>query len=155
MSAQFVIRQAETRDSETVALLVSSLLDELSDGRGATDEESIREITGELLQNGLVTAWLAEDEGDRPIGLITVNECAAIYAGGRFGEISELYIAPAHRSSGLGRRLIEAARDFGLAKGWGRLEVGAPGLPRWQRTVDFYQRRGFVMVGPRLKLLLG
>ncbi len=30
------------------------------------------------------------------------------------------------------------------------LEVGAPSVPKWQRTVDFYLRNGFEEVGPRL-----
>ena len=30
------------------------------------------------------------------------------------------------------------------------IEVGAPDLPRWQRTVDFYKRYGFTEIGPRL-----
>jgi hypothetical protein len=34
------------------------------------------------------------------------------------------------------------------------LEVGAPDVPRWQRTVDFYKRNGFKEVGPRLYLPL-
>lgn len=29
-------------------------------------------------------------------------------------------------------------------------EVGAPAVPRFQRTVNFYVRNGFVEVGPRL-----
>ena len=35
-----------------------------------------------------------------------------------------------------------------------RVEVGAPDVPRWQRTVNFYLKEGFVEVGPRLKYLL-
>ena len=35
-----------------------------------------------------------------------------------------------------------------------QIEVGAPPMPQWQRTLDFYLRAGFVEVGPRLKLPL-
>ncbi|MCG8354004.1 MAG: GNAT family N-acetyltransferase, partial [Kiloniellales bacterium] len=71
-----------------------------------------------------------------------------------FGEITELYIDPRYRSSGLGATMIEAAERVARERGWPRLEVGAPDVPRWQRTVDFYTRYGFVQVGPRLKLML-
>jgi hypothetical protein len=38
--------------------------------------------------------------------------------------------------------------------GWGRLEVGAPDVPKWKGTLAFYRRNGFDEVGPRLKILL-
>ncbi len=155
MPAEPIIRRAAAADSDRVAATASRLLEELSDGAGGRDLEQLAAVARELLQDGAVAAWLALDDVEgRPVGLITVNACAAIYAGGRFGEISELYVDPDYRSSGLGQRLIDAACDFARAKGWPRLEVGAPDLPRWRRTVDFYRRCGFEEVGPRLKLIL-
>lgn len=41
--------------------------------------------------------------------MLTVNECMALYAGGPFGEIAEVYIVPAYRSSSIGGRLVDAA----------------------------------------------
>ena len=154
MIAEPTIRQAEAGDSLAVAAAASRLLAELAGGTDGGGQERLAAVTRELLVDGKVMAWLALDPEERPVGLITVNECAAIYAGGRFGEITEFYVDPAHRSSGLGRRMIETVQDFARSRGWPRLEVGAPDLPRWQRTVDFYRRCGFVEVGPRLKLLL-
>jgi GNAT superfamily N-acetyltransferase len=75
----------------------------------------------------------------------------AIYAGGRFGEITELYVSPAHRSKGIAPILITAATSIGRQKGWKRLEVGAPDQPAWSRTLSFYLREGFEEVGPRLR----
>jgi GNAT superfamily N-acetyltransferase len=86
--------------------------------------------------------------------LLALNECAAIYAGGFFGEIADVYVLPPLRSAGIGGLLINAAVKFGRNRGWPFLEVGAPGLPRWQRTVDFYNRLGFKEIGPRLELSL-
>ena len=82
---------------------------------------------------------------------VMLNECAAIYANGLFGEITELYVEPANRSCGVAPSLISAAVDLGRRKGWTRLEVGAPDQPRWSRTLAFYLEEGFVEVGPRLK----
>ena len=154
MIAEPTIRRVEAGDSLRVAAAASHLLGELAGGSGGSDREHLAAVTRDLLADGTVAAWLALDAEERPVGLITVNECAAIYAGGRFGEICELYVDPAYRSSGLGRRLVEAVCDFARERNWPRLEVGAPGLPRWQRTVDFYRGCGFVEVGPRLKLVL-
>ena len=109
---------------------------------------------GLLGEDSGVWVFLAEDECGDAAGILTLNECASIYAGGRFGEISELYVTPQARSKGLGPELLEEAMKFGRTRGWGRLEVGAPDVPRWSRTVSFYLSNGFVEVGPRLKLLL-
>ena len=83
-------------------------------------------------------------------GVVGLNECKAIYAHGAFGEIAELYVEPRFRSAGVGGQLVEAAVAHGRSRNWSMLEVGAPDVPRWQSTVDFYVRRGFVEVGPRL-----
>jgi GNAT superfamily N-acetyltransferase len=68
--------------------------------------------------------------------------------------LSELYVVPQFRSEGAGQELIREAVRFGHERNWGRLEVGAPDVPRWNRTVSFYRKNGFTEVGPRLKLLL-
>ncbi len=80
-----------------------------------------------------------------------LGECAAVYAGGVFGVITELYVVPEHRSEGVAPPLIEAAREFGKTRGWTHVEVTAPPLPKWRRTVDFYLREGFTEIGVRLK----
>ncbi|MFP6745114.1 MAG: hypothetical protein VCB77_08015, partial [Alphaproteobacteria bacterium] len=50
---------------------------------------------------------------------------------------------------GRGRRPARRCRRrFRPKLGWLELEVGAPDVPRWQRTVDFYLGYGFKEVGP-------
>lgn len=131
---------------------VHDLLDELSNGDGP-DLETVASSVHSVLQNDLVTPVAAYD-GETPVGLIILNECAAIYAGGKFGEISELYVLPAYRSKGVAAYLIEAATLEGRARGWKRLEVGAPSQPAWMRTLQFYLRNGFDEVGPRLRKII-
>ena len=151
------LRQATRDDAATVARLVHSLVAELDPERA--DAQLLRDysaVSASLLDDAdgkprIYWAFLAETPEGEVVGLITLNECAATYAKGRFGEIPELYIAPAYRSQGLGALLLDKAVTFAEGRGWPRLEVGAPDLPRWQRTVDFYLRQGFLEVGPRLK----
>ena len=50
--------------------------------------------------------------------------------------------------------MLAAAAALARERGWPRLEVGAPDVPKWQRSLDFYLRCGFEEVGPRLRLLL-
>ena len=142
------VRRAHVDEAPVVAVLVARLLAEL--GRAEVDARALLETTRKLLAAGDVAALLVLVD-ERPVGVLTLNQCAAIYAGGRFGEICELYVGPDDRSAGLGRRLIEAAVAHARKAGWTRLEVGAPDLPRWQRTAEFYQANGFTLVGPRLK----
>lgn len=150
------IRQAKEDDAETVGSLVHRLLVELTEGEGpAKSRDEMAATAAEVLGDGAAAVGLlAENDEGEAVGLLMLSASVAIYAGGVFGEITELYIDPRYRSSGLGATMIEAAERVARERGWPRLEVGAPDVPRWQRTVDFYTRYGFVQVGPRLKLML-
>ena len=144
----YQIRLAKAADSSDVGNLAFALLSELYPGQYAADQ--LQSVTERIFREcGSVFPFIGFID-DRPSGLMVLNQCTAIYALGDFGEISELFVAPAHRSSGLGARLIEKAVEFALSKGWTMLEVGAPDPSKWQRTVDFYLHNGFVEVGPRL-----
>lgn len=150
------LRQAEVDDAGTVAELVHRLVSELDPGRAdakslARYQHAAAQLVG---KDAGYWAFIAETPEDSAVGLITLNECTAIYAEGRFGTIAELYIAPAYRSQGVGALLLERAITFAGTRGWVRLEVGAPDQPRWSRTFDFYRRNGFVEIGPRLKRLV-
>lgn len=145
------ITQVDPHNVDTAAEMISALLIELSGG-GEIDTSAIRSTTQRLLSDGLVEGLIAHVD-KKPAGVLMLNECAAVYAGGRFGEITELYVKPEHRSGGIAALLISEARNHAQKRGWRRLEVGAPDQPTWQRTLQFYLREGFVDVGPRLKLL--
>ncbi len=139
-------------DTKAVSEFVYLLIDELAAGAGP-DRETIATNTRQVLAMDGVTGIIAT-EGSTPLGVILLNECAAIYAGGRFGEISELYVRPEHRSNGIAARLVDAAQTYAAEQGWKRLEVGAPQQPEWDRTLKFYLREGFQEVGPRLRKLI-
>jgi len=154
MESEFLVIQAAPTDFERVGRLTFELLDELFPELGYQRDVCISTAKTLLAGGANVWSFIATRSDESDIGVVTLNECSAIYAGGRFGEISELYVAPDYRSSGVGARLIGAAAEFGRERGWPDLEVGAPSIPVWQRTVDFYLRNGFEEVGPRLDLRL-
>ena len=130
------------------ALMIELLPDRPDElDRAAIERDAVRLLSADHR----IHAFVARANGS-VIGAMTLNECAAIYAGGTFGEISELYVAPDFRSTSVGSRLLQAARDFAAGCGWTMLEVGAPHLPDWQRTVDFYLANGYQVVGPRLEI---
>jgi GNAT superfamily N-acetyltransferase len=149
---ELLIRGVTSDDVEVISDLVGRLLEELIGGN-TSDPMTLQRITQEVLGIETVTGLLAF-EGQSPVGLIMLNECAAIYASGRFGEISELYVAPEHRSKGVAAQLVAEATVLGQRRDWKRLEVGAPTQPEWVRTVKFYLGIGFDEVGPRLRKLI-
>lgn len=147
-----IIRRAGAADAGTVGRFVDALLVELS-GAPSRPEERLRTATELLAGDDRVFGFLAV-EGEAPVGVIMLAESAAIYAGGTFGVITELYVVPQQRSSGVASRLVAAALAFGRSRAWGRVEVGAPHQPAWERSFKFYLREGFTEVGPRLRFLL-
>lgn len=148
----YTIRPAEPADARAVGTLVATLLAELYDREVAPDAiDGSAEAAGRLLGEDGFAAILGFAEAS-PVAVLTLSLCKSVYAKGSFGEIAEFYVAPAHRSRRLGRRMVEAAIAYARRAGWPHLEVGAPHVPRWQRSVDFYQACGFTMVGPRLHL---
>ncbi|SNR48264.1 GNAT family N-acetyltransferase [Puniceibacterium sediminis] len=139
-------------DAPRVAEAVAALLQEL-DPTGHRTATTLFPVVTETLSLQSVTGILATDEKGTA-GLVMLNDCAAIYAGGRFGEITELWIRPDLRSQGLASRMLHKVREIGATRGWHRIEVGAPNRATWARTLAFYQREGFAEVGPRLRCLL-
>ncbi|MCB2134557.1 MAG: GNAT family N-acetyltransferase [Rhodobacteraceae bacterium] len=146
------IRQISIGDADMVATMIADLLDEFAPGAGP-DAASLIPTARAVLAQPTVTALLAEADG-LPAGLAMLNDCAAVYAGGAFGEITELYVRPDLRSQGIAAQLLAEAGRIGRIRGWRRIEVGAPEQPVWARTLAFYRREGFVEVGPRLKMPL-
>jgi GNAT superfamily N-acetyltransferase len=145
-------RRAEVTDAATVARFVHALVEELSGGKNLGIESATR--TAETVLADVNAVAVIACEGDEPVGVIVLNQCTAIYAGGKFGVITELYIRPDMRSRGIAPHLIAVALAEGRERGWKRLEVGAPAQPKWNRTLGFYLRNGFEEIGPRLRRML-
>jgi len=149
------IIEAKQNDANLVASLVYDLLFELfPEQKNLFPLAKLKITATEMLQPSTgVWSFLAISNG-QVAGMINLNECAAIYAGGKFGEITEMYVKPKYRSTAIGEKLIQQSKLFAQERSWKVLEVGAPDLPRCQRTVDFYQKVGFNEVGPRLEMML-
>jgi GNAT superfamily N-acetyltransferase len=119
---------------------------------GSLDEARLRRQWADAAARFQV--FVARAASGQLAGLATLSESFAIYANGNYGIIDEMYVAPAFRSQGLGRLLIQAIRAFGREKGWARIDVTAPEGEGWERTRRFYEREGFTFAGPKLKLSL-
>ncbi|MBK8182318.1 MAG: GNAT family N-acetyltransferase [Candidatus Competibacteraceae bacterium] len=139
--------------------MVGELLEEIMNAIGSPAfrfnfEETVNRLTLFIEQEKYVVFIVRGDEG-LPIGFIALYESYALYAGGAFGTIPELYVRAASRSSSVGRALVSEAKQFASLRGWTRLEVTTPPLPQFQRTLNFYEREGFAISGGRkLKVAL-
>jgi GNAT superfamily N-acetyltransferase len=148
------IVEASKDDVLEVTGLVAALLMELEpESRDEVVSMPLMAIASNLFEARKIYAFLAIDEG-APIGVITLHECAAIYAGGLFGEISEMYVKPEYRSGAIGKLLIQASIKKAQELNWQRIEVGTPPPETSKKTVRFYENNNFKATGTRLKLLI-
>ena len=149
------VEEESLADFGLVVGLVERLLQELGEegtDAGALDPEAVRE--GWERRGDGFCAFVARSEAGAVVGLLTLVETFAIFANGPYGIITEMYVAPEHRSGGVGRQLLDAAKRHGRSRGWSRLDVTAPESERWERTRRFYEREGFTFAGPKLKFVL-
>jgi hypothetical protein len=131
------IAEASKKDYQEVSSLVTQLLIELEPDAGEEIQKMVLcSITKTLFNASKIWAFIARNNGN-PVGVITLHACAAIYVGGVFGEISELYVVSDSRSKKIGDLLISAAVKKGNQLGWKRLEVGSPPPDESPKTIRF------------------
>ncbi len=141
--------------AERVFSGVLELLRELEDG--TVDLTALRsaDVAEEWRRRpDAMRAIVASDDDGAMLGVATLTEGFALYAGGRYGVLTELYVVPGARSRRVGSALVDAIRTYGAKRGWNRIEVTTPGEPRWERTREFYERNGFTFAGPKFKTSL-
>ena len=149
-AASLQVRRITMEDSQVVITMAGALFAELRDD-DVVPEYRLDSVETVLRDSERSFGFVAtSDEG--ALGLLMLAEAVAIFAGGAFGQITELYVKPEHRSRGIASLLVQRAAAFGRQRGWKRMDVGAPHQPRWNRSLNFYKSGGFVEVGPRLRL---
>lgn len=143
-------RIADEADTHVVSALLADLFEEV--GHTLTASE-IADIFLQIDSDDLHSTLLALDDSEEAVGVLTIVESIALYAGGRIGVINELYVVPAYRSEGVGKLLLDAAKELAEQRGWERLEVTTPGED-YAKTLRFYEREGFMPIGPRYKYMV-
>ena len=145
------IHKASENEAGLVIKLLKALYQELGE-----EQSSVAFLTGDLIRsfmNSHQTAiYLVTAGPGDPVALFTLTETQAIYAGGKYACLDEMYVKPAYRSQAIGAAIIAKIKELASAKGWKRVDVTAPTEERWKRTVKFYEANGFVFTGPKLKL---
>jgi GNAT superfamily N-acetyltransferase len=146
------IKRDANKDVDIVFELSKKLFDELGHPLPISDNNRLISFYKNLLENDDYVVFLSFDSQNSACGMISLSEAISIYVGGKFAVIREFYVMPEVRSSGIGKKLLQTAKNFCQSKGWTRLEVTLPHKDKWIRTYNFYMREGFVEIGPRLKL---
>lgn len=143
------VRRSTDLDLPKLISLLRDLYSELGE-----EAESLAWLSEELIadlgRKGTLVL-IAEKDGSM-IGFATLTRTQAIYAGGEYGIIDEMYVVPEARSLGVGAMLVETCVAEAKARAWRRLDVTAPTEERWVRTVAFYEAQGFRFTGPKLKM---
>lgn len=150
------IIKCDQNHSGIISDLIIDLLKDFNEKSGSNfviDRNYILDTTNKLIDRETFGCYVAF-ENQAPIGLITISHSFAIYNGGDFGIITELYVNKEKRSRGIGKLLLEKAYEFAKQHKWNKMEVGAPNKSDWPRTIDFYKENGFVEKGPKLRLKL-
>jgi protein-L-isoaspartate(D-aspartate) O-methyltransferase len=134
-------------DAETLVHLARMSRQEDGHSLDPAWEAALRRIAG---GEPLARAWLLREQGEA-IGYVVVTLGFSIEYGGRDGFIDELYLVPAARGRGLGRKLL----DFALARA-GELGIGTLHLEVETgnaRATRLYHAAGFEETGRRLMRL--
>lgn len=147
------IELADKNQATSIIELLRELYLELGE-----EEESIQflnpKFIEEILNSNLTDIYLVYNHNQEAIGIITLTQAQSIYAGGKYGLLDEMYVKPGYRSKNIGSQIIQNIKEIALAKQWKRIDVTAPTEERWKRTVEFYEKNGFVFTGPKLKFKL-
>ena len=158
--AAIAVRAATTADAELVARMITHLGAELGGvppEKRPEPDPCVLACTRRMLElRGSIYGLLAQLAAveDMPVGVMMVNERAAIRAGDLYGKLTELYVHPDWRGRGVASALIRAAAEMGRERGWSRLEVGAPATVDAERARRVFRVNGFTPAGNRLRLSL-
>ena len=154
----YSINKATIKDSTLLSKLICELLkdfNERSRSNFVIDEAKVENTCKELLPRENFGGFIAMDnQTNTAVGAITITQATAIYNGGDFGVITELYVDRNTRSKGIGKLLIQSALEFARTKNWSKVEVGAPNKSEWPRTIEFYKNNGFEEKGPKLRIII-
>ncbi len=145
------ITTAKKDQIQTIITLLNALYLELGEERSSCTFLN-DEFINEIINSGKTSIYLALADNEIAVGIATLTESQAIYAGGNYGTLDEMYILPEYRWAGIGKQLIKKVIETGKEKNWKRIDVTTPTEENRENTISFYKSCGFTFTGNKLKL---
>lgn len=143
------IVEATEKDINVILLMMEKLYTE-----SGKEKDSLyflnKKLVEEILSSGKTIILKAVTNSMEICGMLTLTESQAIYAGGKYGTIDEMYVPKVHRALNVGKKLIDKAKEIGLKKNWQTLEVKIPATNN-ESAVSLYKRKGFNFTGSNFK----
>jgi putative acetyltransferase len=135
----FRLRPVTARDVPDVVALVTEVLAEfgLAFGKGSETDDAVHSLPQSYEAVG-GAFWVAEREGH----LLGTCGIGPIAPGESTFELRKMYLRPAARGAGVGRRLLEAAIAFAREHGAKRVVLDT--THEMTDAIRFYERAGFV-----------
>jgi len=106
------VRQATAEDAPSIARLLHDFNLEFTEPTPGVD--ALAEYSRRLLEEGEMAVLLA---GDGPDGISLLRFRPSVWTGEPEAHLQELYVVPALRGQGIGRRLLEKTIEFAQAAG--------------------------------------
>ncbi|MBA3311745.1 MAG: GNAT family N-acetyltransferase [Planctomycetota bacterium] len=137
-NTRFVVRVVAEDDVPALLSLVRDLAgyERLEDSVTATEEDLRQGLLGERAIAEAVIAW----SNDVPAGFAVWYETFSTFRGRKGMYLEDLFVAEAHRGSGLGKALLRHVARVAVERGCFRLEWE---VLRWNEpAIGFYDRLG-------------
>jgi putative acetyltransferase len=133
------IRKIQPSDNSHLALIIRNALAEFGANKpGTVFYDDTTDHLYELFQEPGSIYYVAEQDGEI-LGGAGVYPSAGLPEG--TCELVKMYLKPATRGLGLGRKLIEQCLEF--AKGFGYAQVYIETMPELRKALSVYEKFGF------------
>jgi PhnO protein len=129
-----IIRKTTKQDLDTVYQFICELEEKI------LGKVAFNLLFLENLQETTICAWLAEIEQEA-VGFISVHLQNLLYHAAQVAEIQEFYVNPLHRSSGIGKVLVQVAENWAVAQGITEIELSTN--QKRIQAYKFYLHEGY------------
>jgi GNAT superfamily N-acetyltransferase len=147
------IEVAQPHEVFAVLELIEELLLELEDARVAIPWVGREKLHADIRRNldteagtkegpGRLMAILARDPDGVAVGLLMLVESYALYAGGEYGVIDEMYVRPEYRGQDVERQLLDEAVAIATRRKWFHLDITGREGDRNERAARFSRGLG-------------
>ena len=147
------LRLARPGDAPLLARAVEALLTELGGPGPQFTLAGAERAASDLLANpALGFVLMIEDlPAAELVGIATVSAVPALRAGGCYGVLQELWVAPRYRGADHGTRLLEAVEQEARRRAWPMVEVSLPlaGYAALPQLTRFYEAGSYTQAGMR------